>query len=101
MASGPAANWTVLYHPDVKSDLDSLGSAASVRILEVIHQRLYLGEPDKAGKTLSGDLSGWRRIRAGVFRIVYRTDSRRREAYVLAVGPRRRDEVYSMAGRRK
>lgn len=100
MAAGPPANWRVLYHADVQKDLDSLGSTASARILDAIHKRLYLGEPDKAGKPLSGELAGWRRIRAGAFRIVYRIDLRRKDVYVLAVGPRRRDEVYSIARRR-
>lgn len=100
MAAGPPANWTILYHPEVQRDLDSLGSTASARILDAIHNRLYLGEPDKAGKPLSGELAGWCRIRAGAFRIVYRIDLRRQDVYVLAVGPRRGDEVYSTALRR-
>ena len=100
MAAGVPASWKVLYHPAVRKDLDSLGSAASLRVMEAIHRRLHLGEPEKAGKPLGGKLSGWRRIRAAPFRIVYRIELRQREAYVLAIGPRRREEVYQQALRR-
>ena len=100
MAGSAAANWRVLYHPLVPGDLDSLGPTAAARIIEVIHHRLHLGEPDKIGKPLSGDLAGCRRIRVGALRIVFRLLPGRREVHVLAVGPRRREEVYTQAAKR-
>ena len=100
MAGSGAGSWRVLYHELVPGDLESLGPSAAARIIDVIHQRLHEGEPDKVGKPLSGDLAGCRRIRVGPLRIVYRLHPGRREVHVLAVGPRRRDEVYTRTAKR-
>jgi mRNA interferase RelE/StbE len=61
---------------------------------------LARGEPDKAGKPLSGALAGYRRLRTGQTRIVYRVDGKRIEVLVIAVGQRRDDDVYQKAQRR-
>ena len=100
MAGSGPASWRVLYHPLVSGDLDSLGTSAAARIIDVIHHRLHLGQPDKVGKPLSGDLAGCRRIRAGALRIVYRLIAGQREVYVLAAGPLRHEEIYTQAARR-
>jgi mRNA interferase RelE/StbE len=69
--------------------------------MRVIDQRISRGEPDKIGKPLSGDLAGCRRIRTGDTRIIYRVDNRAHEVVVLAVGMRRREEVYRLASGRR
>ena len=93
--------WKVTYHPEVAEDLEALGGYQAGRIMGVIDACIYRGEPDKAGKPLSGDLTGCRRLRVGALRVVYRVDSRKREVLVLAVGPRRHEEVYEKAGKRR
>jgi mRNA interferase RelE/StbE len=92
--------WAVRYHVEVQDDLISLGAPGAARVMEAIDSRIHKGEPDKIGKPLRGELAGCRRMRVGDTRIVYRVDSRRREVFVLAVGPRRRDEAYKRAERR-
>ena len=93
--------WNVRYHPAVARDLKSIGAAEARSIMRVIDQRIQHGEPDKVGKSLSGDLAGCCRIRTGDTRIIYRVDSRVHEVIILAVGMRRREEVYRLAlGRR-
>ena len=97
--------WTIIYHPDVPGDLRALGRAEARRIVEAIDQRLRLGEPDKTGKTLRQDLAGCRRLRIGQTRVVYRVDAKaneakRKEVLVIAVGPRRDDEIYRRAKKR-
>jgi mRNA interferase RelE/StbE len=92
--------WTVLYHPDVQNDFRRLGRVEARTIQRVIEDRLAQGEPDKSGKALSGDLAGYRRLRTGQTRIVYRVDGKRIEVLVIAVGQRRNDEVYENALRR-
>jgi mRNA interferase RelE/StbE len=92
--------WAVFYHPYVKDDFRRLGRTEAKAIQRVIDERLARGEPDKAGKPLSGGLSGYWRLRTGQTRIVYRVDGRRIEVLVIAVGQRRDDEVYERAGRR-
>lgn len=92
--------WTVEFHPDVVDDLDHLGAPAAARILQVIEDRIENGEPDKLGKTLSGALAGFRRIRVGDTRIVYRVDKGAVEVLIVAVGARRDKEVYRDAEKR-
>jgi len=70
--------WTVRYHPEVADDMRLLGSAEAARVMGVIEGRIRLGEPDKLGKPLTGDLAGCRRMRAGAIRIVYRVHPRSR-----------------------
>jgi mRNA interferase RelE/StbE len=89
--------WTVLYHPEVQEDFRRLGRTDARNIQRVIDERLSNGEPDKVGKPLSGDLSGFRRLRTGQTRIVYRVDGKRIEVLVVAVGLRRDDEIYEKA----
>ncbi|QEM67064.1 type II toxin-antitoxin system RelE/ParE family toxin [Geobacter sp. FeAm09] len=92
--------WQVIYHHEVANDLEALGRSEARAILGVIEKRIRHGEPDKTGKPLSGDLSGCRRIRTGDTRIVYRVNADTIEVLIVAVGPRRNDEVYKAAQKR-
>jgi mRNA interferase RelE/StbE len=94
-------SWSVRYHPDVADDLESLGPSVSSRVMNVIDTRICHGAPDQAGKPLSGDLTGCRRIRAGDVRIICRVELPKREIMVLAIGPRRHEEAYEHARRRR
>ncbi len=92
--------WRVTLHPEVDNDLVLLGPAESRKILKVIRDRIQNGEPDKSGKALSGSLAGFRRIRTGSTRIVYRVNKKAIEVLVIAVGQRRDAEVYATAEER-
>jgi mRNA interferase RelE/StbE len=92
--------WTVIVHPGVEDDLRELGTRDSRIIVGVLEQRIANGEPDKIGKPLSGELAGFRRIRSGNLRIVYRVDGTKIEVFVIAVGLRRDDEIYETAVKR-
>lgn len=92
-------NWNVRFHPAVEDDLKQLGSAEAKRILKVIRERIVSGEPDKIGKPLRGALSGYRRIRTGDVRIVYRVNGTE-IVLVLCGGARRDEEVYDSATKR-
>lgn len=87
--------WKVTFHPLVKNDLEALGRPEARRILKVIAERLQLGEPDIVGKPLHGALAGFRHLRTGNLRIVYRVDGALVEVFVIAVGLRRDAEVYA------
>jgi mRNA interferase RelE/StbE len=93
-------SWNVIYHPEVASDLESLSRVDAARVMRVIEERIRQGEPDKIGKPLSGSLAGYRRLRTGNLRIVYRVNMEMIEVIVVAVGMRRELEVYSKAQRR-
>jgi mRNA interferase RelE/StbE len=92
--------WRVIYHHEVADDLEALGRYEARAVLRAIEQRIRDGEPDKSGKPLSGELAGCRRIRSGDVRIVYRVDADVVEVLIIAVGPRRNDEVYRTARKR-
>jgi mRNA interferase RelE/StbE len=93
-------SWKVIYHHDVAGDLEELGRSEAARIMRVIDERIRLGEPDKIGKPLYGSLAGYRRLRTGNMRIVYRVNADKIEVLVVAVGMRRNLEVYLKAERR-
>lgn len=86
-------NYDVRLDLKVQKDLIRLGPAEAKRVLKVIRERIAEGEPDKIGKALSGVLAGYRRIRTGDVRIVYRVDGNK-IVLILCIGARRDDEVY-------
>ena len=92
--------WTVVYHPDVKTDFAKLGRREATAIMKMIDERIAKGEPDKLGKPLSGALKGYRRIRTGQTRVVYRVHAAQVEILVIAVGMRRDDEIYKVSAKR-
>lgn len=92
-------NWSVRFHPAVEDDLRVLGKAEARRVLKVVRERIAEGEPDKIGKPLRGPLAGYRRIRTGDIRIIYRIDGDI-IVLVLCVGARRDEEVYESATKR-
>ena len=92
--------WKAIYHSEVEYDLKLLGYAEALRILKAIDERIIKGEPDKLGKPLSGDLAGYRRIRIGNTRIVYKATKKEIEVFIIAAGVRRDDHVYQSAKKR-
>jgi len=93
-------SWDVIYHPAVAGDLEALGRAEAARVMGVIDDRIRQGEPDKIGKPLHGSLAGYRRLRTGSIRIVYRVNVDMIQIIVLAIGMRRELEVYLKAEKR-
>lgn len=93
-------SWRVTLHPGVDADLVLLGHSEARTVLKVIRKRIEHGEPDKSGKALSGALAGFRRIRTGSTRIVYRINKTAIEVLVIATGQRRDVEVHALATER-
>jgi mRNA interferase RelE/StbE len=91
--------WTVLYHPEVDDDLESVGPSAARRILRTIDTKLT-SSPLQFGLPLSGGLSNFRKLRIGDFRVVYQVINEQVVVFVLAVGPRRDKEIYKAALKR-
>jgi mRNA interferase RelE/StbE len=92
--------WKIKYLPEAVEDLDSLNKAAAQRVLTVIEERIINGDPENLGKPLRHELAGCRRIRTGDTRIVYKVHADQVMVLVVAVGPRRNQEVYKAARRR-
>ncbi len=92
-------SWTVSYHPEVEDDLKRVGVAAARRILRTIDSKLTQA-PLQFGVPLSGNLSAFRKLRIGDYRVVYQATESTVTVFVLAVGPRRDKEVYDIAASR-
>ncbi|MBU4509803.1 type II toxin-antitoxin system mRNA interferase toxin, RelE/StbE family [bacterium] len=86
------------YHPRVKSDdIPRLSSNIAVRIENAIRRRLMVN-PIKYGFYLRGTLNGYRKLRVGDWRVIYRVVDDK-EIRILAIGNRK--DVYKFANIRK
>jgi mRNA interferase RelE/StbE len=92
--------WTVIYHHDVKDDLESVGTAMARRVVRAIDQKLTRS-PMEFGDPLSNSLADFRKLRVGDCRVVYQVQENEVIIFVLAVGPRRDKEIYRIAAKRK
>lgn len=92
--------WTILYHPPVEEDLESVGRSAARRIVRAIDSKLTRA-PLQFGSPLSGNLADFRKLRIGDYRVVYQVRETMVFIYVLAAGPRRDKEIYKAAFKRK
>jgi len=87
---GQKGKLNIRYHPKVKSeDIPRLSSNTAVRIENAIRNRLMVN-PIKYGFYLRGTLSGYKKLRVGDWRIIYRIVNK--EIRILAIGNRK--DVY-------
>lgn len=77
----------IKYHPKVKNeDIPRLSSDIAVRIEKAIKNRLMVN-PIKYGSYLHGSLKGYRKLRVGDWRIIFRVVEQ--EIRIIAIGNRR------------
>jgi mRNA interferase RelE/StbE len=81
-----------------------LASMGDRRVREKIGQRIdaLANDPDKQGKALAGELTGYRSVRAvgQRYRIIFEVQRREAEVVVLGVGLRRqgdKSDIYALA----
>ena len=87
----------IKYHPKVKiEDIPRLSSTIAVRMENAIRNRL-MANPVKYGFYLRGSLKGYRKLRVGDWRIIYRITDK--EIRIIAIGNRK--DVYKFATIRK
>jgi len=87
----------IKYHPKVKSeDIPRLSSNITARIENAIKNRLMIN-PIKYGFYLRGSLRGYRKLRVGDWRIIYKIVDK--EIRIIAIGNRK--DVYKFAKIRK
>ena len=90
--------WAIRYHPLVAKDFRRhVALKDKDFISETIEKRLST-EPDKIGKALRNDLSGYRRIRISKYRVIYEIKKNTVTVYVLIID--RREDVYQEVFRR-
>ena len=84
-------NWEVLYHPDVVThDLPEIPKNIQTRLKKAIELRLFI-DPTLSGGPLRKDLKGYRKMRVGDYRIIYRVE--KNFIIILIIGHRKK--VYS------
>ena len=87
----------IKYHPKVKNeDIPRLSSNITARIENAIINRLMIN-PVKYGFYLRGSLRGYRKLRVGDWRIIYRIVDK--EIRIIAIGNRK--VFYKFANIRK
>lgn len=90
-------SYEVRYHPlVVRHDLTKISSRQKRRIKEAIERKL-MTEPEIFGVPLRQSLKGFRKLRVGDYRVVFKIN--RRTIFVLAI--LHRSVVYRTARRRR
>jgi len=82
-------SYSIHYHPEIRKDISSIPRNIKSRIQKAIEERLIV-DPGKYGEPLRRSLRGYRKLRVGDYRIIYRVQAR--EIIVLKIGHRK--EVY-------
>lgn len=86
-------SYHLFYHPYIhKHDIPGIPKNMINRIKRAIEQRL-LTEPVKYGEPLKRGLQGYRKLRVGDYRVIYRVD--KEKIAILKIGQRK--EVYNKA----
>ena len=88
-------SYQIEYHPEVKKDIVSLPRNVKERLRKAIEGRL-MQDPLHYGDPLRKSLAGYRKLRVGDYRIIYRLVSQK--IVVLKIGHRR--EVYDRVEKR-
>ena len=92
--------WEVKIHRLVlEEDFKNIDNADRKKILKSIRKKLS-SEPLEFGAPLRGEFSGYRKLRAGDYRIICRTKNEERLVLVVKAGKRRDVEVYKQLMKR-
>ncbi len=83
----------VKYHKDVSIDIQKISPNIKIRIRKAIEERLLV-DPLKYGAPLRRSLQGYRKLRVGDYRVIYKMEEN--EITILKIGHRK--EVYKKIG---
>lgn len=86
--------WTVRFHPLTQSDLSRLDKPGRESVLKAIRKKLF-AEPESYGEPLRRELFGYRKLKVGEHRVIYKVERQIVTVLVLKVGLRRDGEVYA------
>ncbi len=87
--------YIVKYHKTLKEDLNKLDKFSRSRIKKAIESRLLI-DPIKYGQSLKGTLKGFRKLRIGDYRVVYKVVKKE----IIILGIRHRREIYKVIASR-
>lgn len=89
-------NFEIFYHPAVlQEDLPNLSVATKVRLKAAIEQKL-MTHPESYGKPLRKSLKGYRKLRVGNYRLIFRIESQLVKIFLI----QHRSTVYKHAEKR-
>ncbi len=89
-------NFVVRYADEVKKDdIPKLSSAVKSRIKGAIEKKLT-SEPEKFGKPLRKSLKGYRKLRVGDYRVIFRIEKQFIKVFVVG----HRSVIYKYAKKR-
>ena len=92
-------NWQIVLTSKAQEDLAVLSSEVRDVIVSTIEKKLTL-EPEKYGGYLRGKLKRYLKLKVMDYRVVYRIEKQIITVIVIAIGPRRNNEVYIEAEKR-
>ena len=84
-------SYIVKYHKTLKEDFNKLDEFSRSRIRKAIESRLLI-DPIKYGQLLKGTLKGFRKLRVGDYRVVYKVVKKE----IIILGIRHRREIYKV-----
>ncbi|PJE73432.1 MAG: type II toxin-antitoxin system RelE/ParE family toxin [Candidatus Terrybacteria bacterium CG10_big_fil_rev_8_21_14_0_10_41_10] len=89
-------NFDIVYHPDVvEKDIPKLSSFGKDKIKKAIEEKLT-AHPEVFGKPLRRSLKGYRKLRVGDHRVIYRIEGKKVKIFYIG----HRSIVYEKANKR-
>lgn len=89
-------NFEIFYHPLViKEDIPKLGTANKNNVKKAIENKLAIS-PEIFGKPLRRSLKGYRKLRVGDYRVIYRIEGAKVKIFYIG----HRSIVYKKADKR-
>ena len=76
-----------------EKDFKKIDKTNQIRIIKTIRKKLTF-KPKEFGKSLTGDLKGYWKLRIGKYRVIYEIEEEKVLVYVIMVGYRRDEEAY-------
>ena len=92
---GQVMKYGLIYHPEVKDDIRNIPANMKARICKAVEIRLQ-SDPILYGKPMRQSLEGYRRLRVGDWRVIYRVEGS--TVIILKIGNRK--NVYNEVFRR-
>jgi len=83
----------------IEDDLKKLSKLETRIIFKLIKKKL-LFNPEIFGKPLTGSLKGFYRLRAGIFRVIYKIEKKKIVVLIVKIGLRKDLKVYLEAAKR-
>ena len=96
-----SATYRLKLHPDVIGSDSLLFDAATNENIKKMCLELLSNHPEQAGEPLRRELASYRKLKIfNDYRIVYRVDRAHKTVFILTVGLRRGERIYSEAAKR-